>query len=67
MVVRPDRRGGGLDTRLLRHAIDYARIHGFSRIPLLTDKLNDGSIRFYEQHGFVESAMKALGLNLRSS
>ena len=67
MVVRPDRRGGGLGTRLLRHAIDYARIHGFSRITLLTDTVNAGSIRFYEQHGFVESAMTALRLNLKSS
>jgi GNAT superfamily N-acetyltransferase len=67
MVVRPDRRRRGLGTRLLRHAIDYARIHGFSRITLLTDKVNAGAIRFYEQHGFVESAMTALRLNLKLS
>ena len=66
MVVRPDRRGGGLGSRLLRHAIDYARIHGFSRITLLTDKVNDGAIRFYERHGFVESAMTAWRLDLSS-
>ena len=67
MVVRPDRRGCGLGTRLLRHAIDYARIHDFCRITLLTDKLNAGAIRFYEQHGFVESAMTALRLKMKSS
>jgi len=67
MVVRPDRRGDGLGSRLLRHAIDYARIHRFSRITLLTDKVNDGAIRFYERHGFVESAMTACRLDLKPS
>jgi GNAT superfamily N-acetyltransferase len=64
MVVRPDRRGGGLGSRLLRGAIDYARGHGFSRITLLTDEANAGAIRFYGRHGFTESAMTALRLQL---
>src|ERR1700678_2436468 len=38
MVVRPDRRGGGLGSRLLQQAVDYARSHGFHRITLLTDR-----------------------------
>ena len=67
MIVRPDRRGSRLGTRLLQHAIDYARIHEFSRITLLTDEVNGGAIRFYERHGFVESAMTALRLDLKSS
>lgn len=62
MVVRPDRRGGGLGSRLLECAIEYARSHGFSRITLLTDKLNAGAIRFYGRHGFIESEMTALRL-----
>ena len=66
MVVRPDRRGDGLGSRLLQHAIDYAGIHGFRRITLLTDKVNVGPIRFYERHGFVESAMTVLRLDLKS-
>lgn len=66
MVVRADRRGGGLGSRLLRAAIDYARDHGFTRITLLTDKANAGAIRFYGRHGFTESAMTALRLDLRS-
>jgi GNAT superfamily N-acetyltransferase len=67
MVVRPDRRGNGLGSRLLQHAIHYARIHEFSRITLLTDKANAGAIGLYERHGFVESAMSALRLHLKSS
>ena len=57
MVVRPDRRGSGLGSRLLRHAIDYAKAHGFARLTLLTDRDNEGAIRLYERHGFKRSAM----------
>lgn len=64
MVVRPDRRGGGLGSRLLRAAIDHPRTHGFSRVTLLTDRVNAGAIRFYGRHGFTESEMTALRLHL---
>jgi GNAT superfamily N-acetyltransferase len=64
MVLHPDWRNGGLGTRLLQHAIDWARDHGFSRISLLTDKTNEGAIRFYQRQGFTESAMTVLRLSL---
>lgn len=64
MVVRPDRRGGGLGSRLLQSAIGYARTHGFRRITLLTDRANAGAIKFYGRHGFTESAMTVLRLKL---
>lgn len=64
MVVRPEKRGDGLGSRLLQSAIDYARTHRFSRITLLTDKVNAGAIRFYGRHGFKESAMTVLRLSL---
>jgi GNAT superfamily N-acetyltransferase len=64
MVVRPDRRGSGLGSRLLRHAIDHARANGFVRISLLTDRVNHGAIRFYQREGFHHSAMTALRLSL---
>jgi GNAT superfamily N-acetyltransferase len=66
MVVRPDRRGQGLGSLLLRHAVDYARANGFARVSLLTDQVNDGAIRFYQRHGFHLSAMTALRLSLKS-
>ena len=62
MVVRPDRRGGGLGSRLMQSAIEYARAHRFSRITLLTDKLNAGAIRLYGRHGFIESEMTVFRL-----
>jgi GNAT superfamily N-acetyltransferase len=63
MVVRPDQRGKGLGTRLLKHAISYAKANGFSRITLLTDQTNQGAIRLYERNGFVASAMIPLRLH----
>ena len=62
MVVRPDRRGAGVGTALLRHAIDWARRHGFGRITLLTDTTNNDAIRFYARAGFAESPMTAMRL-----
>jgi GNAT superfamily N-acetyltransferase len=64
MIVHPDHRSSGLGSRLLRHAIKFARSNGFTRITLLTDRMNEGAIRFYEQHGFKPSEMSALRLYL---
>ena len=64
MVVRSDHRGKGLGSRLLKHAIDYAKTDGICRITLLTDKGNAKAIRFYQRHGFSPSAMTALRLPL---
>lgn len=64
MVVRPEHRGGGLGRRLLQYAIREAKALGFTRITLLTDRVNDAAIRFYRRHGFCESAMVPLRLYL---
>jgi len=64
MVVRPDRRRGGLGSRLLQTAIDHGRSKGCTRITLLTDRGNEGAIRFYGRHGFRPSEMTALRLHL---
>jgi GNAT superfamily N-acetyltransferase len=66
MVVRPDRRGSGLGGRLLGHALGYARAQHFTRITLLTDRDNEGAIRFYQRQGFQRSAMTVLRLSLES-
>ncbi len=65
MVVRPDRRGDGLGSRTLQHAIDFARAQGYTRISLLTDLTNHAAIRFYARHGFTQSGMTPLRLALR--
>jgi len=64
MIVRPDQRGGGLGARLLQTAVDYARDHGYTRITLLTDRVNIAAQRFYARHGFQASAMTVLRLHL---
>ena len=64
MVIRPDRRGMGIGTRLLQHAVAYAKSHGFTRITLLTDRTSEKSIRFYEENGFVHSEMVPMRLHL---
>jgi GNAT superfamily N-acetyltransferase len=60
MVVRRDQRGNGLGSRLLQHAVAYAKKNGFARITLLTDRINDRAIRFYERHEFRRSEMAPL-------
>ncbi len=57
LVVHRDHRGQGYGTKLLNHAVEFAKSKGFSRITLLTDRPNDGAKKFYLAHGFVESDM----------
>lgn len=64
MVVEPGQRGHGCGSRLLEAAIDCARQRGCRRITLLTDGHNLDAQRFYRQHGFAGSDMKAMRLML---
>jgi ribosomal protein S18 acetylase RimI-like enzyme len=64
LVVLPARRGAGLGRTLLQAAIAQAQQAGCLRISLLTDRSNHAAIRFYQKHGFGESAMLPLRLAL---
>jgi len=55
-VVREEHRRQGYGSRLLKHAIEFARQKKFLRITLLTDQPGE-SRRFYLKHGFVQSGM----------
>jgi GNAT superfamily N-acetyltransferase len=57
LIVHSDHRGQGYGSRLLEHALAYAREKGFLRITLLTDKRESRPREFYEQHGFRQSGM----------
>ena len=57
MVILPEHRGKGIGSKLLTHAVAYAKSHGVTRITLLTDRTSDKSIHFYERHGFQRSEM----------
>ncbi len=56
LVIHRDHRGQGYGSRLLQHALDFARQKKFLRITLLTDRPSE-SRQFYIKHGFVESGM----------
>jgi GNAT superfamily N-acetyltransferase len=57
VVVHREHRGQGYGSKLLEHAVKFAKQKNFLRITLLTDKWNDASKRFYLDRGFVESDM----------
>ena len=63
-VVRPELRGRGLGTRLIRYAIDQCEAEGLLRLMLLTDGDNAGAQRLYEKAGFARSGMLPMRLNL---
>lgn len=65
MVVTPMVRGAGVGSALLRRAVALAHDAGCRRITLLTDADNVRAQRFYQQHGFVPSAMLPMRLLLR--
>lgn len=64
LVVHADHRGQGHGTRLLDHAVAYARDKKFLRITLLTHRGDGRLIDFYRKHGFYESEMVTMRLVL---
>lgn len=57
LVVAPNQRSKGIGSKLLKQAIETARLHECHRITLLTDLANESAQRFYRKHGFSFSAM----------
>ena len=49
--VRSDARGGGIGTRMFRHAFDLARRRGCGIVQLTTDVRRPEALRFYERLG----------------
>ena len=64
LVVLPEFRGKGVGTALLRFVIAQARKQGVLRLTLLTDRHNERAHALYRRHGFVDSPMKAMRLQL---
>src|SRR6266404_1974839 len=58
---RPDKdkqhQAHGYGSKLLQHAIDFAKQKNFLRITLLTDRPENLAQEFFRRHGFVESSM----------
>lgn len=57
LVIHCDHRGQGYGSRLLEHALGYARAKDFLRVTLLTDKMENRAREFYGRHGFRQSGM----------
>jgi RimJ/RimL family protein N-acetyltransferase len=64
LIIAKSFRGQGMGSELLRYAIDYVQQKGFLRITLLTDRVNAGSLTFFEKHGFQRSDMVPMRLFL---
>jgi GNAT superfamily N-acetyltransferase len=57
VIVHPMHRGQGYGTKLLQHAIQFAKQKKFRRITLLTDQISAESQRFFQRNGFQHSHM----------
>src|SRR3954463_9252517 len=64
LVIHKQFQGHGYGSKLLQHAIDFARQKNFSRITLLTDRPENHAQEFFRRHGFHESAMIPMRLLL---
>lgn len=65
LVVKHDHRGQGYGSKLIDHAVHFAREKNFLRITLLTDRDNPASKKFYLERGFIESDMIPLRMLFR--
>ena len=62
LVINSNFRRQGMGGQLLNYAIDFARQKDFLRITLLTDRMSESSIAFFEKHGFRRSDMVPMRL-----
>src|SRR6059036_4149213 len=57
LVIHKEHQGHGYGSKLLQHAIDFAKQKNFLRVTLLTDRPENVAQEFFRHHGFVESSM----------
>ncbi|PWU06172.1 MAG: GNAT family N-acetyltransferase [Verrucomicrobia bacterium] len=64
LVVHTQHRRQGYGSRLLRHAIEFAKDKKFLRLTLLTDRSDEAAKQFFLRAGFTESDMIPLRMKL---
>ncbi len=57
LIILPQHRWQDYGSRLLEHAVAFAKKKDFKRITLLTDKISAESQQFFQEHGFRFSSM----------
>jgi GNAT superfamily N-acetyltransferase len=57
LVVHKKWQGKGFGSKLLNHAIEFAKQKNFLRVTLLTDRPENVAQEFFRRHGFAESSM----------
>src|SRR5206468_11161675 len=57
LVVHKEYQAKGYGSKLLHHAIDFAKKKNFLRITLLTDRPENVAQEFFRRHGFIDSTM----------
>src|SRR5213595_332952 len=57
LVIHKEHQHHGYGSKLLQHAIDFAKQKNFLRVTLLTDRPENLAQEFFRRHGFVESSM----------
>jgi GNAT superfamily N-acetyltransferase len=62
LVVHDEFRGHGYGSKLLEHAIDFAKQKNFLRVTLLTDRPELRSQALFKRFGFHESSMMPMRL-----
>jgi N-acetylglutamate synthase-like GNAT family acetyltransferase len=62
LIIENSFRRQGMGGELLNYALNYAKQKNFLRITLLTDRMSDSSIEFFEKHGFQRSDMVPMRL-----
>src|ERR1700732_311359 len=67
LVIHKQFQSHGYGTKLLQHAIDFAKQKNFLRITLLTDRPENVAQEFFRRHGFHESSMIPMRLLLTPS
>jgi GNAT superfamily N-acetyltransferase len=64
LVIHKQYQSHGYGSKLLNHAIEFARQKNFLRITLLTDRPENVAQEFFRRHGFHESSMIPMRLLL---
>src|SRR5436853_6924926 len=57
LVVHQQYPNKGYGSKLLQHAIDFAKQKNFLRVTLLTDRPENVAQEFFRKHGFVDASM----------